>query len=71
MYNKARKEVLRKIKKTGKMPKDATLEKYQVKDEELREIMEEDAPCQPCEKDQNKECMGPTGIIYKIIKSFG
>jgi hypothetical protein len=71
MYNKARKEVLRKIKKTGKMPKDATLEKYQVKDEELREIMEEDAPCQPCEKDQNKECMGRKGIIYKITSPSG
>jgi hypothetical protein len=71
LYKKARKEVLRKIKKTGKMPKDATLEKYQVKDEELREIMEEDAPCQPCEKDQNKECMGPTGIIYKITSPSG
>src|SRR6056300_563099 len=55
LYNKARKEILRKIKKTGKMPKDATLEKYQVKDEELREIMEEDAPCQPCEKEFYKK----------------
>jgi hypothetical protein len=55
LYKRARKEVLRKIKKTGKMPKDATLEKYQVKDEELREIMEEDAPCQPCEKEFYKK----------------
>jgi hypothetical protein len=39
MYNKARKEVLRKIKKTGKMPKDTTLEKYQIKDEEANKIM--------------------------------
>jgi group I intron endonuclease len=39
LYNKARKEVLRQIKKTGKMPKDATLEKYQIKDEEVKECM--------------------------------
>jgi len=39
MYNKARKEILRKIKKTGKMPKDATLEKYQIKEEEVNKIM--------------------------------
>jgi hypothetical protein len=39
MYNKARKEILRKIKKTGKMPKDATLEKYQIKEEEANKIM--------------------------------
>jgi dsDNA-binding SOS-regulon protein len=37
LYNKARKEVLRQIKKTGKMPKDATVEKYQIKDEEIKE----------------------------------
>jgi predicted DNA-binding protein len=39
MYNKARKEIIRKIKKTGKMPKDATLEKYQIKEEEVNKIM--------------------------------
>jgi hypothetical protein len=53
MYSKARKEVLRKIKKTGKMPKDATVEKYQIKEDEI------------------KECMGPTGIIYKITSPSG
>jgi hypothetical protein len=53
MYNKARKEVLRQIKKTGKMPKDATVEKYQIKEDEI------------------KECMGPTGIIYKITSPSG
>jgi hypothetical protein len=53
MYNRARKEVLRKIKKTGKMPKDATVEKYQIKEDEI------------------KECMGPTGIIYKITSPSG
>jgi hypothetical protein len=71
MYNKARKEVLRQIKKTGKMPKQSTIEKYQIKDEEIKECMEEEAPCQPCETDQNKECMGPTGIIYKITSPSG
>lgn len=39
MYNKARKEVLRQMKKTGKMPKDTTIEKYQIKDEEIKECM--------------------------------
>ena len=53
MYNRARKEVLRQIKKTGKMPKQSTVEKYQIKDEEI------------------KECMGPTGIIYKITSPSG
>ncbi len=55
MYNKARKEILRKIKKTGKMPKDATLEKYQIKDEEANKIMEEVILCQPCEKEFYKK----------------
>ena len=71
MYNKARKEVLRQIKKTGKMPKDTTVEKYQIKEEELKECMEEEAPCQPCEKDQNKECVDRKGIIYKITSPSG
>src|SRR5210317_631984 len=39
MYKRARKEILRQIKKTGKMPKDTTLEKYQIKDEEVKECM--------------------------------
>jgi hypothetical protein len=55
MYNKARKEVLRKIKKTGKMPKHATIEKYQIKDEEIKECMEEVVLCQPCEKEFYKK----------------
>ena len=71
MYNKARKEVLRKIKKTGKMPKQSTIDKYQIKEDEVKECMEEEAPCQPCEKDQNKECMGRKGIIYKITSPSG
>jgi len=55
MYNKARKEVLRKIKKTGKMPKDATVEKYQIKEDEIKECMEEVVFCQPCEKEFYKK----------------
>jgi hypothetical protein len=39
IYKRARKEVLRQMKKTGKMPKDATLEKYQIKEEEVKECM--------------------------------
>ena len=39
MYNKSRKEVLRQMKKTGKMPKPETLEKYQIKDDETKEVM--------------------------------
>jgi hypothetical protein len=51
MYNRARKEVLRQIKKTGKMPKDATVEKYHIKEDEIKEVMEEVVLCQPCEKE--------------------
>ena len=51
LYNKARKEVLRQMKKTGKMPKQSTIEKYHIKDEEIRECMEEVVFCQPCEKE--------------------
>ena len=39
MYNKARKEVLRQMKKTGKMPKQSTIEKYDIRDEEIKECM--------------------------------
>ncbi|ABY27928.1 hypothetical protein OtV5_131c [Ostreococcus tauri virus OtV5] len=51
MYNKARKEVLRKIKKTGKMPKQSTIDKYELKNVDIKEIMEEVVLCQPCEKE--------------------
>ena len=71
MYNKARKEVLRKIKKTGKMPKQSTIDKYELKNVDIKEVMEEVVLCQPCEKDQNKECMGRKGIIYKITSPSG
>jgi hypothetical protein len=55
MYNKARKEVLRQMKKTRKMPKQSTIDKYQVKDFEIRECMEEVVLCQPCEKEFYKK----------------
>lgn len=55
MYNKARKEVLRQMKKTGKMPKRRTIEKYHIKDEEIKECMEEVVFCQPCEKEFYKK----------------
>jgi hypothetical protein len=55
MYNRARNEVLRQIKKTGKMPKQSTVEKYELKNSEIKEVMEEEAPCQPCEKEFYKK----------------
>jgi len=48
MYKRSRKEVLHQMEKTKKLPKQSTLDKYQIKEHEI------------------KECMGPTGIIYKI-----
>jgi group I intron endonuclease len=39
MYKRARKEVLRQMMKTRKMPKQSTIEKYQIKDEEIKECM--------------------------------
>jgi hypothetical protein len=41
MYKRARKEVLRQMKNTGKMPKDATIEKYHIKEDEIKECMKE------------------------------
>ncbi len=55
IYTRARKEVLRQIKKSGKMPKDATIEKYQIKDEEIKECMGDEVICQPCEKEFYKK----------------
>ena len=55
MYNKARKEVLRQMKKTGKMPKQSTVEKYELKNSEIKEVMEEVVLCQPCEKEFYKK----------------
>jgi len=39
MYKRARKEVLRNMEKTGKLPKPETLAKYGIKEDDLREIM--------------------------------
>jgi group I intron endonuclease len=39
MYKRARKEVLRQMEKTGKLPKPETLSKYDIKDEEIKEVM--------------------------------
>jgi len=50
MYNKARKQVLYQMKKSGKMPKPSTTDKYQLKDEEIKECMEEVVLCQPSER---------------------
>ena len=55
MYNKARKEVLRQMKKTGKTPKQRTIEKYELKNSEIKECMEEVILCQPCEKEFYKK----------------
>ena len=55
LYNCGRTKVLRQIKKTGKMPKDATVEKYQIKEDEIKECMEEVVFCQPCEKEFYKK----------------
>jgi hypothetical protein len=55
MYNKARKEVLRQIKKTGKRPKQSTIDKYELKNFDIKEVMEEVVLCQPCEKEFYKK----------------
>jgi len=39
IYTRARKEVLRQMKKTQKMPKQSTIDKYQIKEEEIKECM--------------------------------
>ena len=48
MYKRARKEVLRQMEKTGKLPKPSTLEKYDIKEDCYINYMEE-IPCEPCE----------------------
>jgi hypothetical protein len=48
MYRRARKEVLRQMKKTGKLPKPETLMKYEIKEDCYINYMEE-VPCEPCE----------------------
>src|SRR6056300_97260 len=47
MYTRARKEVLRQMEKTGKLPKPETLAKYEIKDDEIKERMGEEIPCEP------------------------
>ena len=39
MYTRARKEVLRQMKKTQKAPKQSTIDKYQIKEDEIKECM--------------------------------
>jgi hypothetical protein len=63
IYKRARKEVLRNMEKTKKLPKPETLAKYEIKEDELRE----------CMGDQEIEEVteGPRGIIYKITSPSG
>jgi hypothetical protein len=64
MYNKARKEVLRQMKKTGKTPKQRTIEKYHIKDEEIKECMGR--------KGIIYKITSPSGKVYvgQTIRSF-
>ena len=39
IYTRARKEVLRQMKKTQKAPKQSTIDKYQIKEDEIKECM--------------------------------
>jgi len=48
MYKRARKEVLRQMEKTKKLPKLETLTKYEIKEDCYINYMEE-VPCEPCE----------------------
>jgi hypothetical protein len=54
MYKRARKEVLRQMEKTGKLPKPETLAKYEIKEDCYINYMEE-IPCEPCEKEFYKK----------------
>lgn len=52
MYNRARKEIIRQMKKTGKKPKPSTIEKYRIKAEELELISSlSPSPSQPYSSD--------------------
>src|SRR6056300_1879275 len=64
MYKRARKEVLRQMEKTGKLPKPETLAKYDIKEDELREIM---GP-----KGIIYKITSPSGKVYvgQTIRSF-
>ena len=56
MYKRARKEVLRNMEKTKKLPKQSTLEKYDIREDHFIEVMEEEVR---------------TGLIYKILSPSG
>src|SRR5210317_2664073 len=64
MYKRARKEVLRQMKNTGKMPKDATIEKYHIKEDEIKECMGR--------KGIIYKITSPSGKVYvgQTIRSF-
>ena len=63
MYKRARKEVLRQMGKTGKLPKQSTLEKYKITFEEILYIKEMPEVQLVMEE--------PRGIIYKISSPSG
>ena len=73
MYKRARKEVLRQMEKTGKLPKPETLAKYEIKEDCYINYMEE-VPCEPCEppkfykKGKNRYC--PCDIRVDICKNL-
>ena len=64
MYTRARKEVLRQMEKTGKLPKPETLAKYEIKDDEIKERM---GP-----KGIIYKITSPSGKVYvgQTIRSF-
>ena len=63
MYQRARKEVLRQMEKTKKLPKQSTLEKYKITFEEILYIKEMPEVQLVMEE--------PRGIIYKISSPSG
>jgi hypothetical protein len=63
LYQKGRAKLLREMKKTGKRPKQSTIEKYKITFEEILYIKE-----MPEEKLVMEE---PRGIIYKISSPSG
>jgi hypothetical protein len=65
MYKRVRKEVLRNMEKTGKLPKPETLAKYEIKEDCYINYMEE-IPCEPCEKEFYKK--ENTMVLSCVIK---
>ena len=59
----SRKKVLKTMEKTGKLPKPATLEKHDIREVEIKEVMEEVIPCEPCEP-----CESPTKESFGFYK---